>query len=183
MVLSQIWRITQRKHSVSLWRIMLKWCLYVNFHTLSSSKTWRGTRANWQAQGQVPVQSLGSSQIQKGKSNLTSGLTLKSHGATHPTHKPTHPTTFRGSEWDNMVQIEALSKGEGVQSQCGKWREEHRVVHHVQGENYQRHFLWGQGQIILIHQTFTIIYSKVNYYINHKSVYKNRERCTFLNHS
>ena len=43
-----------------------------------------------------------------------------------------------------MVQIEAASTPEfqeGVPSQEGQHREEHRVVQHVQVEHYQGHFL------------------------------------------
>ena len=43
-----------------------------------------------------------------------------------------------------MVQIEAPSTPdcqEGVQSPGGQQDEEHRVVYHVQGKQYQRHFV------------------------------------------
>ena len=44
------------------------------------------------------------------------------------------------SGWEYMVQIEApltLECQDGVPSQGGPGREEHRVVHHVQVEHYQ----------------------------------------------
>ena len=43
-----------------------------------------------------------------------------------------------------MVQVEALSNPvclEGVPSPDGQQEGEHRVVHHVQGEHYQRQVL------------------------------------------
>ena len=52
-----------------------------------------------------------------------------------------HPITFRGSGWEYMVQIEAPSTPEcqeGVPSPGGQRREEHRSVHHVQVEYYQK---------------------------------------------
>ena len=44
-----------------------------------------------------------------------------------------------------MVQVEASSTPEcqeGVPSQGGHQREEHRVVHHVQEEHYEGHIQW-----------------------------------------
>ena len=70
---------------------------------------------------------------------MASGLSLKSYGP--PPHHY-HPITFRGSEWEYMVQIEASSTPrcrEGVQSQGGK-QEEHRVELHIQVEHYQKKF-------------------------------------------
>ena len=49
----------------------------------------------------------------------------------------------QGPPIDYMVQIQALSTTEcqeGVPSQGGQQREEHRVVHHVQVEHYEGHF-------------------------------------------
>ena len=65
------------------------------------------------------------------------GLSLKSYG---PPPHPTPPITFRRSGCDYMVQIEAPRTPEcqeGIPSQGGQRREEHRVVHHVQEEHYQ----------------------------------------------
>ena len=63
----------------------------------------------------------------KGKRNLVPGLSLKS-------------LTFRGSEWEYKVQIEAPNTPEcqeGVTSQGGQQREEHRVIQQVQVEHYE----------------------------------------------
>ena len=53
-----------------------------------------------------------------------------------------HPITFRSPVWDYMVQVEAPSTPEcqeGVPSQGGHQREEHRVVHCVQEEHNEGH--------------------------------------------
>ena len=50
---------------------------------------------------------------------------------------------FKGSGWEYMVQIEALSSLSVRKVSLVKVKqqeEEHRVVHHVQVEHYQRHF-------------------------------------------
>ena len=47
----------------------------------------------------------------KRKGKLASGLSLNLMGYHHPT-TPTHPITFRQSEWEYMVQIEAPSTPE-----------------------------------------------------------------------
>ena len=58
----------------------------------------------------------------------------------HP--PPHHPITFRRPVWEYIVQVEAPSTPEcqeGVPSQGGHQREEHRVVHHVQEEHNEGH--------------------------------------------
>ena len=58
----------------------------------------------------------------------------------HPTQPPYYPITFRGSELEYMVQIKAPSIPdcqEVALSPGGQRKEEHWVVHHSQGEQYQ----------------------------------------------
>ena len=66
------------------------------------------------------------------------GLTLKSYGPP----PPHHPITFRSPVRYYMVQVEASSTPEcqeGVPSQGGHQREEHRVVHCVQEVHNEGH--------------------------------------------
>ena len=79
---------------------------------------------------QTPKAQPQPSQIQSKSQIPGLGLTLKSYATPPPHH---HPITFRSSVWDYMVQVEAPSTPEcqeGVPSQGGHQREEHRVVHH-----------------------------------------------------
>ena len=56
----------------------------------------------------------------------------------HSPPPPPHPKTIKSPVWDKMVQVEAPSTPkcqEGVPSQGGHQRKEHRVVLQVQEEH------------------------------------------------
>ena len=77
-------------------------------------------------------------QIQRVKGNSDSGLSLKSYGP------HTHPITFRGSELEYMVQMEAPLKYPWVSERYpipARGRRWSSPPCHVQGGHYQRKFL------------------------------------------